>query len=771
LTLGITCALVIFLVERFELSFDRFHSKADRIFRIKTDTITPETIYHSSGSSFPIGPAVKSEMALIKNVTVVNYVAQGLVSIPQTGGDSKKFNEPNGVAFVDPDFFDLFDFSWRIGGPELLAEPGRVVLSEAMAEKYFGSSDPLGRIIRLDNSVDLRVVGIVKNFPVHSNFPFKIIVSFSTLKKTAYAPKLEDWRDTNSNTNTFIVIDPGTVEAVERQLRELQKKYVPNYQTDRRCWTLQPLNEIHYDIQYDAFNGHQISRTSLWALAWIGILILLTACFNFVNMATAQALNRMREIGVRKTLGADRVQLIAQFLGETLLITGISAVASFASAEVTLPYLDSFFGIRLSADQLNSADTLLVLSVLVIGVSVMAGLYPAIVLSGFRPVRALKGKLDVSPRPWSLRKALVVGQFVVSQLLIIGTLVVTYQMEFFQTQNMGFKKDAILIVPLPNNDDVTLRKLRAQMLSDAAVENVSFSYNSVSSNNIWTSSFVDFRNGQETRYRAEIKPADVHYLETNGLELLAGRNVIESDTMNEIVANETFTQRLGISSPQDALGHVLKFGKQQLPIVGVVRDFHTQSLHRQVDPCIMGTIRSAYQQANIRINPGNMNRGAEHVAKIWKSIFTEYVYEASFLDQDIQKFYEDDQRTLVLFRVSAAVAIFIGALGLFGLVSFMAERRTKEVGIRKVVGATVFEIIGLFGKEFGWLMGFAFVLSAPAAYYVMNQWLEEFAYRIKIGPEVFVLTLLASFALVAISVGYRSIKAAMTNPVEALKYE
>ncbi|MDL1876503.1 FtsX-like permease family protein [Cytophagia bacterium CHB2] len=441
-------------------------------------------------------------------------------------------------------------------------------------------------------------------------------------------------------------------------------------------------------------------------------------------------------------------------------------------AELLLPALNSMLRLKISLDLLGSLSVFSFLSILILAVSLLAGLYPAFVLSRFVPALALKSKVNTSAAGGLfLRRGLVVFQFIISQMLIIGTFIVTTQMDYFRNKEMGFDKQAIVTVPLPVNETAKLQTLRAQLLQNSHIRNVSFSYSSAASGNTWDTNLRHTLNGPEETFASDLKFADVNYIPTYGLKLVAGRSYVASDTISELVVNETFAKKIGYT-PHDLIGKMFKLGRRPyMPIVGVVQDFHTRPLQEEIRPCLLAANRRAYYEASLKIEASNMKAALDHIEKIWGATFPEFVYRYEFLDERLAGFYEEELKMSQLFRAFAGIAIFIGCIGLLGLIAFMAAQRTKEIGVRKVLGATVVDILGLISKEFAVLIAVAFAVAAPVAYVVMNNWLENFAYRIDVGLGVFAMTIAVTLIIAGATIGYRALKAALANPVDALRYE
>jgi ABC-type antimicrobial peptide transport system permease subunit len=475
-------------------------------------------------------------------------------------------------------------------------------------------------------------------------------------------------------------------------------------------------------------------------------------------------------------LGSNRYQLAMQFLGETGLVVFLALILALVIAAIALPFLNKLLEVHVTMHFF--ADPSLILFVLTIGilVTLLSGIYPAVILSGFNPVTALKSRITAKMVGGiSLRRALVVLQFAIAQVLIIGMFIVVSQMNFFRNASLGFDKAAIINVPLPGDslNHVQIDHLRNRLLANSAITNVSFSYSSPSSDNNWNSDFKFDHSTKTTNFSANLKWADADYFKTFNLQFVSGRPYNASDTVREFVVNETLLRKLGIRNPQDAIGKEINFwnGGKVANIVGVIKDFNSYSLREPMAPVVLSTWKDVYQTINIKIKPGSEKAVLPYVEKLWTSTYPDYVYDYKFLDQTIKNFYKQENQLSQLYKIFAGIAIFISCLGLYGLVSFMAVQRTKELGIRKVLGASVRNIIFLLSKEFTILIVIAFVISAPIAYYIMHQWLQNYTYRIPLSASIFILAILSSILVAWITVGHRAITSAMANPVKALRSE
>ncbi len=782
LAIGVAACLLIFLIVQFETSFDNFHTKKDHIYRVGTNFSGPDGEHFSSGTPLPIAEGLRLDFPQLKLVATIFQNDGSHYSIGNAGKGEpvKKFREDLSY-YAEPQFFQMFDFGWLAGDKKTaLSEPNTVVLTQDEATKFFGDwHDAIGKIIRYENKRDLKVTGILKNTPPNTDIPLKLVVSYATtqLKDGDYYGNQKDWVSTFGDHECFVVLpDNLSPERFNTDLKAFVKKHKPaDYAKDG--FKLQALNDMHYNTDVNVFGRHQFSKQLINVISMIGVFLLVIACVNFINLATAQAVNRSKEVGIRKVLGSNRKQLIMQFISETLIITLFAVVLAIGLAELALPMLNKLLEINLSSGFLSDPVLLLFLSGVIVVVTLLSGFYPALVLSGFNPIAALKNKVASRRTSGiSLRRGLVVFQFCIAQVLVIGTLVIISQMNYFRNKSLGFDKDAVMTVPFPS-DSVSKSKLstlRDQLMLQPGIKDVSFSFASPSDNNGWGSDFKYNNSPKQTNFSAQLKWADAEYFNLYKLQFAAGQPYTKGDTIHGYVVNETLIKKLGIRDPKDAIGKYIKLWDDKTkyaPITGVVKDFNIGSLKNPIQPVLMSSWKAVYQKLNIKIEPKNINRTLASVERLWNSTFPDGMYEYQFLDEKIAGFYKSEDQLSQLYKIFAGIAIFISCLGLYGLVSFMAVQRTKEVGIRKTLGASVGNIVYLFSKEFTVLVLVAFAISAPAGWYFMNKWLQDFTYKIPLGPGIFILAILVSVAIAWITVGYKAVRAALADPVKSLRSE
>jgi putative ABC transport system permease protein len=783
LSVGIAACLLIFVVLQFELSFNTNFPNYKNIYHLVTQQFQDDGVNYNPGVSVPAIDALRNDFPQVKFAALnSSYGSQLTVpgNDPTNGANDKKFTESIGVFFMEPQFFDIFKINWLSGSKDVLAQPNMVVIDKSTATKYFGDwQSALGKTLKMDNLLTLKVAGIVDTQPNNSDFPLKVMVSYLTWKQH---PKdynyTSEWGSISSNHQIFMKL-PQTLSAdnMNKQLVPFTKKYVENNRRKaNRAHFLQPLSELHFDTRVgNTLGDHLTSKSTLRTLSFIAILIIVMASINFINLSTAQSVGRSKEVGIRKVLGSSRKQLILQVIGETSLIVIFSVILAIGIGKIALPYLKNIASVPDDIGLLNIGSVLFLVVTMVV-VILLSGVYPAMVVSGFKPVLAIKNKITAaSIGGIPLRRALVVAQFAIAQLLIIGTIVAVNQMNYVNEADLGFNKNAVLILP-GYTDSISLTKLDAfkqQLLQKPGVKSVSFASDAPSSDNNWGQNFYYNHSDKEFTYPTFLKYGDADYFKTFEMKFVAGHGYDQSDTARQAVVNETFVHKLGIQKVEDIIGKDVKLGGngQWLPVVGVVKDFKTNSLRDAVKPIIITADKKVESQAGVKIETKNLSNTVAGLKQLWETTYPEYAYNGFFLDENIARFYQQENQLALVYKVFAGIAIFISCLGLYGLVSFMAVQRTKEVGVRKVLGASVFSIVFLFSKEFMILIIISFVIAMPTAWYMMSEWLQNFAYRIPLTAGVFVLAIAASVTIAWLTVGYKAVRAALVNPVKSLRSE
>jgi ABC-type antimicrobial peptide transport system permease subunit/AraC-like DNA-binding protein len=788
LAVGITVCMVIFIIIQFQTGFDDFHTKKDRIYRVLTEYHHADAgnISYGKDLPFPMPLGLKTAFPQIEQVAPIFASQNDQLMIPDNNGTAAKvFKEERGVFYTTPSLFKIFDFPLLAGSYASLKDPNNVLLTKEIAEKYFGDwKTAIGKTIKLqaggfifEHGTDvLKVSGILASIPANTDLQLKVVVAYGTGFTGSYLATSTDWVQTIADFGCYILLPPNVpIENFNQQLRAYSQKVKSPGNKDSHI--VQPINAVHYDAQTGNYSNKTISHQLLNVLWLIAAFILLIACVNFINLSTAQAVNRAKEVGIRKVLGSNKSQLQIQFIIETFLIVTGAVILAAGITILALPYVSQLLELSLSFNIFNNPAIILFLLAVTIVVTALAGFYPAIVLSGFNPVNALKNKLTSSTANGvSLRRGLVVFQFIIAQALIIGTLIIVKQMDYFMNQPLGFDKDAIVNVPF-RVDSVRISRLdylKKQLLSVNGVQSVSFSSNTPveNGNDLWSA--LKFNHAiKESDFKAITKFADDGYVPAYKLPLIAGRNLHPSNMTREFLVNEALLKSLGIKKPDDILNKEISIWNDQIKctVVGVLKDFNDRSFRHELAPLLITTNVTMYNQAAIKLATKNMAATMQSVKEIFGQTFPDFVYEYKFLDDKIGSFYKQENQLAQLYKIFAAIAIFLSCLGLYGLASFMAVQRIKEVGIRKVLGATAGNIVYLFSKEFITLIVIAFAIAAPLAWYYMHQWLQAYVYRINISWWLFAAGGLTAIIIAIATISFQAIKAAMANPVKSLRSE
>ncbi len=771
LAVSIAACLLLFYIIQYELSFDGYHTNRDRIYRVTNEVNYPDGMDYGPGVPAPLPDAVRLDFPQLEQVATIFSMPGSQIDLLDAQKNELKFNEELGVFFAEPQFFNIFDFGWLHGSPDALTEPNTVVLTQETAEKYFGDwKNAIGKSIEYRNTNILKITGILKNIPAASDFPLKVVISFKTRGQEAAS-----WGSISARRQCYILLDEHTSAAqIQSLMPAFEKKHHPIERNVLDHYTLQPLKDIHFDSRYGNFNNRTVSRTTLLSLGMIGILLIITASINFVNLAIAQVMKRSKEVGVRKVLGSNRRQLSAQFFGETCLIVVVASLLAILLTQVTLPSVRLLLNFPSSFRAVAPLQTSLFLGVVIIAITAFSGFYPARVLGAFKPMQALKSKVsNQTVGGISLRKGLVVVQFAIAQVLVIATLIVFQQLDFFHSAPLGFDKESIILFPVPTDslNQMRIESFRNKLLEEPEVKNVAFGFGAPLAESNRAVGFRFNNSAEQAPFEVNVKYADVEYVETYNLQLVAGRLYQMSDTTREYVVNETFLKKFGIQNPEEGLGKTITRRGASLPIVGVVKDFHFMPLQKQIEPLAMMCNKAEYRSAGVKLQTNNLKAVTQKIESAYRSFFPDNIFELRIFEENVARQYAQEERLSAITKIFSGIAIFISSLGLYGLISFMAVQRTKEVGIRKVLGASVHDILVLFCKEFIFLVLIAFMVAAPLTGYFMSDWLNSFAYKINLSPWIFVLAIALSVIISVVTISFQSIKVALANPVDSLRTE
>ena len=777
LTLGIAAIIIIFLIADFEKSFDKFHS-GENIYRVVSKIDGADGINHSAPVPYPLARLLRAEYSA--SATQIHFVDEMNIKIKK----QQPFTEKN-IVFADSLFFSVFDFSkvdqfWLKGNPALsLKDPGKAILTENTAKKYFGDTDPIGQLIKLDNKAEAEVVAIVKDIPGNTHLPFNIIVSHSTFTKEFLGGLDFDRWGVRSDGYCYVKLPVAAdVQQVEKSLIAIVQKNARKPIEKKEILYLQPLQQIHFDPAFESTNpAYTVSDRYLTMLLLLGGFIILIACINYINLSTSLAFAKAKEVGIRKTIGASKEQLFFLYITETFVVTSIATVAGIALSVLLLPSVNNLLDKSLSISQLLNWYFVAGSFALLILISFISGVYPSIILSGFNPITSLKNQIILPGRSSILlRKSLVVFQFTTSIALIICTLIIARQMQYFKNKPIGFNKDAVVEISMPDADSIKRESFRNLLAQEKGIETFSFCLGApISENGFGTSlQAPEIASGME--HNVKIIPCDGKYLETYGMKLAAGRWFLPGEEKNlgsSFVVNETLIKTLGYKNADEAIGKKITIGVNHMnaAIIGVTADFHVNSLHEKIEPCIMMPFPFFYYAAGIKLHPADMKKTLARIEKNWKATFPEQVYEYKFIDESLARYYEQENKDYALFKIFSIVSIFICCIGLWGLIAFVVVRKTKEIGIRKVLGATVQNIVALISKDFVLLVIIALLIASPIAWYFMHSWLQDFEYRINISWWIFLAAGFSALLIALLTVSFQAIKAAISNPVKNLRTE
>ncbi len=775
LSLGLTSGLIIFLVVNYLFSFDRYHPHAERSYWIVTDVIG-ETTMPTDAAPRPLAPVLRRDYAFVETAVRLETFYGRTLSVPNgKGGWLKKFAEARTVCFTEPQYFDLFGVDWISGNPKTaLAAPNTIVLSERYARKYFAAAPALGRTLRLDNQVNLTVTGIVKDPPPNTQQRFDAFVSYATI------PVLEgptarvdaDWQGLQAM--CFVRLRPGAEpDQLQQALPQIRRRYLAAQEAPHFAYQLLPLTELNHQRSGEA------PRPILYALIGVGVLLVMAGCINFVNLATARALKRAREVGVRKVMGSTQGQLIGQFLLETaLLVIGAMSVA-LVLTQLSLPLVNRTLAANIEMLQ----PTLSILDVvqpqaigwflsLLIGVTLLSGLYPAFVLARFKPAKALTGQpIPRLSRGVTLRQALIGGQFVLMQGFILAVLVISTQLQHLQQTPWGFAYESVLVIFLPQQGPAPLSALRQAWEQIPGVEQVSFGSDVPASAYNRPSPFSYHTTTEPEAFETRVRAIDAHYLSVFGIDLVAGRTVraMSDSTGHDALVNETMVKRLGLSSPAAILGKHIRVKGTDRTIIGVVGDFRSGDLHQPLLPLTLVDDELHSRVAMLRLRGHDAEPTRQAIQRGWDRILPAEVYHAEMLTDLMTGFTAIERLLAGLVQVFAWVAIGLSCLGLYGLITFLSEAKAKEMGVRRVLGARTGQLLWLLGREFGKLLGLSFLVAAPLGVWGLSGWLQQYADRITLNGWLLAATLLLASLITALTIARQALKAVRANPIHTLQ--
>jgi len=773
LAISMACCILIILYIYSELNYDRYHENADRIYRLGTNFDVGKMHANSAVSNHPIGPTLSRDYPEVLHATRIRpYMPRTLVEYKE-----RQFFEEK-IFYADNSAFDVFSFPMIRGDQKsALVTAYSLVITEKVAKKYFGDEDPIGKILRLNNDSDFTVTGIIKNVPQNSHFTFDMLCSFETLYR--HNPEQREKWMGDFNNYTYLLLQKNY------DFRELEQKFPPLIDMHigrilkllggKVEFFLQPLTSIHLHSNLEGEISGNSDIAYVYIFAVIALFILLIACINFMNLSTACSAKRAKEVGMRKVLGCHRGQLIKQFLSESMTYSFLAFFIALTLVQLALPLFRALSGTTLNFQFAEISWLVPCLIGFVFLVGLVAGSYPAFFLSAFRPVWVLKGHLKAGTANSRFRSVLVVLQFAISIILIAGTGVIMNQLNYMKERRLGFDKEHVVVLPIMEGSIMqSIETIREELKSYTGVVSVAASSNvpgnGASRHNAFLPQGFELN---ESQMMGAIS-IDHNFISTLDMEVVAGRNFsleFVADISKSALINETAAQEFGWVDPVGKTITELTGNGITKTVIGVVRDFHVESLHKKIEPLYIENEPSGFSYISIRIRPRNVSGTMDFLRKKWKEFDSTGTFDYAFLDESFDSQYRAEERLGTIFSYFTLFAIFIACLGLFGLASFTAEQRTKEIGVRKVLGASVYGIVILLSKEFAKWVFIANIIAWPVAYYAMNKWLQDFAYRTNMGVWIFILAGALALIIALLTVSYQAIRAALSNPVEALRYE
>lgn len=782
LTLGLTCCLLIYLFIQHELNFDKAHSNIDRIYRVCQITATDSGLEYSGGTPYPMAPAIRTDMPGLEQVARIHQQGEGIATL--SNGD--KFKVDN-VIYAEPELVKIFDFATISGDLfKTLEAPNQVAISQSLATQFFGTSNPIGQSINLDDKVEVTISSVYEDNPSNSSLQSPLYVSYESFSSEILGFPTDQWGLSVGGIAFVLLPENENIATYTQQFPAFLEKYMGKDETTETELLFQPYSQVHFEPAYASpLTNQAIQPNYLWIFGSIGLFILAIAIFNFVNLSTVQALKRSKEVGIRKVLGAEKIQLIGQVLGEALTLSAIAGVLAMLLSQLSLPLLNELLDKKIEEALLHSPTIFLFLGGVILLVGLLSGLYPAISFASFKPLTVLKSRTTAGNKNtlW-VRRTLVITQFTITIALIIGTIIVSKQLNYLKGKDLGFNQEAIVLLDMPDQEHLEI--LRTQWMNHPNIENVSFNIGAPTSKNDINTTFYKEGTPESASHNISLKTIDHEYFDTYGLQLLAGRwlskeeekratnpevNIRDRDYV--FVVNETLTKKIGFTHPEQAIGTQLNTSVMGISakIVGVVKDFNTASLHEEIAPTLMMNLPILYYGAGLKIKLDNVETTLAHIEKTWSKQYPNALFEHQFLDESLVALYEKEGTIFSLFQIFAGIAILIACLGLWGLISFVTQQKTKEIGVRKIIGASIPNIVLMLSKDFIILVLLAAAIATPLAWYAMNGWLENFAYSTNMSWWIFALATAITIFITFLTVGFQSFRAATSNPVDALRAE
>jgi len=770
LAIAVAVVIFIFLFIDYELGFDSNINNKENLFRVVQHYNTPSGLQYYGSNYYPLSAALRNDFPELTAVTQTNQIIDEPVFI-----DNQEFNL-NLALFVEPDFYKMMQVKWIFEDFNRGTDPSSVILTESLSKKYFGSINSVGKRLSLLDSLEFTVTGIVADPPIRSSLPYEMLISCNAMKYFISNDDLSRWNYTSGTSQTYIQLSEArSMGEFEVLLDKFKFKYIDKDDFETLSFHLQQFKDIHFDAKYGSYS-YITSRRTLWVLGSIGMLILIIACINFINLTTARALRRAKEIGIRKVLGANRKMLVFQLVVETAIFIIFSLFLGLIGVFSVFPFIVSHLNVVIDINRVFSGISLVFFLSLFLFLVGINSIYPAMVLSRYKPIEAFKSSsFGKSKKSTWMRNTLVFIQFTVTQILIVVTLIIAAQSRFIGKKDLGFKKEGILVVECPSYNQTSNESLRERWMQNPHIQDVSFAYSTPISENSINTNFQSLKNEDDTEYRIVMKPCDNHYINVYEIQLLAGsffKNNVGNNDNPQWVVNEDVLKKIGISSPQESIGQLVKINGQIAPIIGVVKDFHTLSLHEKIRPVVLFNLwPRSNRYAHIKLDDVDLATTIKNIGAVWSNQYPNENFEYSFFDDELRMRYASTSRFLKLTQVATFLAIGLGCLGLLGLVSFVLVQKTKEIGIRKVLGASGASLYLHISRYFiKWIL-LANFISWPVAFWLSGKWLSGFAYRVQVGIGIFILGGIMVLGVALLVISFQVIKATATNPIKSLKYE
>ena len=776
LALGLTICIFVGLYIWQDLNYDNYHQNGDNVYRVSVKTIAPNGTDHNAETPALVAPNLEQHFPEIEKISRIYFSSNDLI----TYEDKKIYEE--GIIFADEDFFDMFSYETLQGNPtKFLKKENSIIITRKMADKYFGTENPVGKFFNYNNKIDFEIAGVIENVPVNSHFTFDMVATYGTLVDLPEGNYLDQWGATFGS-YTYVMLHTET--DIEKFVNKVDPFLTDKMETSPRITksvVLQPIESIHVFSNLDDEINPNSSVTYIIILSSISLFIMILACINFVNLTTARAVKRAREIGVRKVFGAFKLQLIYQFLGESILVTLIALGLAFVLVELFEPSFSQLIGSPLIYNCFDSVFVFLTIIAISLIIGVLAGLYPAFVLTHYQPALVIKGATKQGKSgSVILRKGLVLFQFSISIILIIFTILINQQINFMRGFDMGFDKDQVVILKTPERMSYNSETVKNEINAISGVVESSTSLGvPLMGSGFGTNLTPDMKHEDED-FMISVKMIDKNYLDFYNIPLLAGRKLSElsgSDFRTVTVVNETTVKKLGFANNEDAIGHAYTIGlsdgvkRFEPEIIGVVKDFHFNSLHEEVSPLLFMHWPFLFQEVSIKINPTNVPETIKGIKNVWEKFYPSHPFDYSFLDEKVDKMYKAEQKSFRVISTFSVLAIIIACMGLLGLTFYTTEQRRKEIGIRKILGASIPNIIRYISLEFLKLVLIANVIAWPVSYLLVNKWLASFPYKVEIDILVFLYAGAIALGISLITIGYTVIRSAATNPIESMRYE